>query len=263
MSRRTETDCGSCGAALNDDRYLCADCGHTAREALHAYSHREQTSSGRAPNLLDELSTTATRQNRTAPADDGARPTDRPMPFAPYAAQVLADDTRHLIRSAKLYGAPALLWRTHNAPACARWLSTHLDQVAGRPDAGRFALDIAARYARAVQAIDRPADTWYAGRCTTCDADLYALDGATRIDCTTCTTSHDVNAQRELLLNAVGDTLATATEICRAVHLLDRAVTRSQIDNWVARSQLIRRGRNTDGHHTYRVGDVLDLVART
>lgn len=253
----------ACGTGINHDRNVCDHCTEAAGDVLRAYWYRAPSAFGSGPNLLDELTTTATRQHRTAPANDGARPTSRPLPFAPHAAQVLADDARFLVKSAVRHDAPARLRQTRDAVACARWLEAHLDVIVGRPDGPAFVADIIDRHARALRAIDRPADTWYAGRCIQCGADLYALDGAARIDCAVCNACHDVAAQRRRLLDAVEDTLATATEICRAVHLLDRAVTRSQIDNWVARGQLIRRGRSLAGAHTYRVGDVLDLVART
>lgn len=253
--------CALCGASVPAQALICGGCQARTADALLAYWHRAPTPFGRAPNLLDELTTSLTRQSRMALASDGARSTERPLPYDTRVADVHADDTRWLIAAAEKAGAPKLIVRMKNPAVCARWLWSRIDTLMRSNDAPVIAEEALYRHRRAYAVIDRPPEAWFAGRCR-CGADLYAADRASVIECRSCFAIYDVAEQRAKLLAGVEDMLATATEICRAVGLLDKPVTRSQLDNWHARGQLARRGRSPAGHHLYRVGDVLDLLAR-
>jgi hypothetical protein len=248
--------CGVCGAGVKHDRFLCSRCVNRLADDLRAYTRQRHETS-----LVDELSVTATRQSRMTAPGDGSRATERPLPFDERAALILSDDVAWLIDACHRFGADDELTTSGDADACALWLWSHVELIAAHASGVVFAHDAARRSTRAVRAIDRPPGTWYAGRCVECASDLYAAEGAATVECRACHTNHDVEVQRERLLIAVEDRLATASEICRAVHLLDRPVTRSMIDHWVERGQLMRRGRSGAGHFMYRIGDVLTLVA--
>lgn len=253
LSGASESTCGVCGAPVHD-AYICRRCTSVLADDLIVYT-RASTS------LVDELTVTATRQARMTRPGDGGRSSERPLPFDERASTILADDAAWLSSACVAFGAPALLVVETSPGVCAEWLWRHVERIATYPHAIGFAHDAARRAKRAVRAIDRPPGTWYAGRCIECSHDLYAAEGAGVVECRSCGTTHDVEAQRARLLQAVEDRLATASEICRAVHLLDRPVTRSQIDHWVDRGLIARRGRSTAGHFLYRIGDVLTLVA--
>jgi hypothetical protein len=125
--------------------------------------------------------------------------------------------------------------------------------------------------------VDRPADRWYAGRCSVnlegqeCDAELYARDDRGHIDCPKCGIRHDVAERREVLLGEAKNYLVTATEAATALmawtdydgsenKLVDR------IRKWRDRDQLevadvtSLYGRD---RHLYRLGDIQDLLVKT
>lgn len=122
--------------------------------------------------------------------------------------------------------------------------------------------------------VDRPADRWYAGKCSIgddedhCTAELYALAGAATITCPVCEYVHDVAARRDFLLAEARAYLVTATEAARALiswtdydgtetKLVDR------IRKWRDRDQLeVADVTSLNGRdrHLYRLGDVQDLL---
>jgi hypothetical protein len=92
------------------------------------------------------------------------------------------------------------------------------------PDILDEMLDLERRLARMV---DRPADRWYAGKCSArdpfdppgvlCTAELYATADRGWIECPQCATRHDVSERREFLLAEAKDIRVTATEAARAL----------------------------------------------
>ena len=81
--------------------------------------------------------------------------------------------------------------------------------------------DVEARLSRL---IDRPADRWYAGKCSivdedeeTCEAELYALKTRGRIRCHRCGYEHDVEQRRDYLLREARNVNVTATEAAGAL----------------------------------------------
>lgn len=129
---------------------------------------------------------------------------------------------------------------------------------------------------RLARFVDRPADTWYAGRCsahnllenTMCTAELYARTDHGFIDCKACNTRHDVATRRDFLLDEAKDVLVTATEAAGALlawtdyggtetKLVDR------IRKWRDRGRLdVRDVTSLHGkdRHLYRLGDIQDLL---
>lgn len=124
--------------------------------------------------------------------------------------------------------------------------------------------------------VDRPADRWYAGKCSAgdehgqCQTELYARTDRGKVRCPTCDTEHDVDKRREILLNEAKDYHVTATEAASALlawtdydgtetKLMDR------IRKWRDRDQLevadvtSLHGRD---RHLYRLGDIQDLLVK-
>lgn len=254
--------CGVCGKVVNLDRYVCAPCITDGRAALDLYAGTLRLGRGETAgqtSLLRELQTTATRQARMNRPDDTSRPTERPLPFNERAAAILADDTAWLDTAAAALDITPRRPDQRGAPLAAL-IAQHLPKHAGRPAAVMIVAEARRRAARAQAVIDRPAITWFAGKCE-CGTDLYAREGAAAVECRACGRVHDVEARRAYLLTLVEDRLATVAELCRAVHLFEQPVTRSQITNWSSRGQLAKRGVNRNGHTVYRIGDVLNLLA--
>lgn len=122
--------------------------------------------------------------------------------------------------------------------------------------------------------VDRPADRWYAGKCSIgtdevhCTAELYAIAGKTTVVCPACEYEHDVTTRRDFLLKQARDYLVTATEAAQALlswtdydgtetKLVDR------IGKWRDREQLdVADVTSLNGRdrHLYRLGDIQDLL---
>jgi hypothetical protein len=125
--------------------------------------------------------------------------------------------------------------------------------------------------------IDRPADCWYAGKCSIgtdedhCTAELYALAGSATVTCPACDYVHDVGARRDFLLAEARAYLVTATEAAQALiswtdydGTQDKLVDR--IRRWRDREQLeVADVTSLNGRdrHLYRLGDVQDLLVAT
>lgn len=255
--------CAKCQAKFRGDWTLCTKCVDQMALSLVTLFRRNVGANGRPMlNMLDELLVTVTRQSRLVDPLGGRAGAETPLVFHAMAAgrlRALAAFLRtsymHYVRA---FRAHRLVRDTPFGHAA--WLHAHAGDIARSPDAGEFAATLERLIAEATAVIDRPADMWFAGPCPTCEADLYAMEGASQVKCRLCRMTVDVAAQRERLLSAVDDVLATAGEISRAVHLTGTAVTPSRITNLYHRGKLLRHGRNRTGDHLYRLGDVLAVL---
>jgi hypothetical protein len=127
---------------------------------------------------------------------------------------------------------------------------------------------------RLCRMVDRPADRWYAGRCSAadehgvCAAELYAVADKGSVTCRACETVHDIATRREFLLTEAKDYYVTATEA--AVALLawtdyDGSETKlvDRIRKWRDREVLdVRDVTSLAGRdrHLYRLGDIQELM---
>jgi hypothetical protein len=136
---------------------------------------------------------------------------------------------------------------------------------------GEF-LDLERRLSRFV---DRPADRWYAGKCSAtdesgnhCTAELYATVDRGFIYCPACEQRHDVAERREFLLDEAKGILVTATEAAGALMAwtdYDGSETKlvDRIRKWRDRERLdvadvtSLHGRD---RHLYRLGDIQALM---
>jgi hypothetical protein len=148
----------------------------------------------------------------------------------------------------------------------AGWLLDHMDQIRVHEAADDFFRDVTwwADDRRLVM-VDRPAESWYAGRCD-CETELYAKPGSSRIFCKGCGQAWDVQARRQWLIEAAKDYLLTATEAADALGAWGMGVKPERIRKWAERKRLLKRGvtvgLNGRDLPTYRLGDVIDLLAR-
>lgn len=142
-----------------------------------------------------------------------------------------------------------------------RWAPEILDEL----------LDVEKRLARF---LDRPADRWYAGKCTViggvdlCPTELYATIGRGSITCPTCDTEHDIAKRRDDLLDQAKDHLVTATEAAGALlawtdYSGSELSLIKRISKWRERKVLEPRGEvmvNGKERVLYRLGDVQDRM---
>jgi hypothetical protein len=94
-----------------------------------------------------------------------------------------------------------------------------------------------------------------------CPAELYAIAGASTVTCPKCRVEHNLDARQDWLLGEVEDQLAHPALIARALSSLGRPITDSMIRGWKFRGRLIPHGLDVRGRETFRIGDVLDLLA--
>lgn len=127
--------------------------------------------------------------------------------------------------------------------------------------------------------IDRPADRWYAGKCSAtlpeigdlCPTELYAEAGKRSVTCRSCGAEHDVGKRRDFLLREAKDYLVTATEAAGALLSwtdYDGSETKlvDRIRKWRDRDQLeVADVTSLNGRdrHLYRLGDIQALLVES
>ncbi len=131
---------------------------------------------------------------------------------------------------------------------------------------------------RLTRMVNRPADRWYAGKCSAhdtltgavCEAELYASTDSGTLTCRACGTQHDVASRRDFLLVEAKDYLVTATEAAGALIAwtdYDGTETKlvDRIRKWRDRNQLEVRDVTSllgKDRHLYRLGDIEELLVR-
>lgn len=110
---------------------------------------------------------------------------------------------------------------------------------------------------------DRPPEQWYAGACTECGRDMYPSVSDPAVVCL-CGHTWSVAARRAELLHEVRDVVAPGPAIARALSTLGtKPVNADLLRKWRHRGKLeVRRMTTNPATNWYRVGDVLDLLAR-
>jgi hypothetical protein len=211
--------------------------------------------------LLDELDLVMSRQARGAERV-GGRGSERPLPFDARASRAHSNLSHILAKWARTYhmetgsGAPR---------AAARFLARQ--RLEQKPDVLWIHVELTNAVNAASAVIDLPPSRLYIGVCSAprnglvyCHAELYADEGQKQVTCYQCKTVHSVTERRAVLMTAVEDVLATATDIARAVHLFQEPLKAATIYQWKNRGRIEVRGYNEKGGPLYRVGDVLTLV---
>lgn len=256
----TAHQCG-CGQPA-PDATLCRNCTDRLAKDL-----------GDVPAYAEELEVTLTRQRATA-LEAGGPSASTPLPFHPTASEAASQLRAVLTGWTRVLAEHGDDWPTDTLDAISRWLLHRTDWLARHEAGNEAATEIGSAMQAVRRVIDRPADLVYAGQCgapldgtqeattaTACDADLYAKPGHQTVTCKACGASYGVDDRRGYLLDALEDVLATATEIARGVSRLGQPVAASTIRSYRNRGRLETRGVNIRGNPTYRVGDVLDLLA--
>lgn len=123
--------------------------------------------------------------------------------------------------------------------------------------------------------VDRPAERWYAGKCSAtdesgnvCTAEIYASAESGSVTCHACDTMHDIASRRDFLLDEAKAYLVTATEAAGALlawtdydgseaKLVDRIRKWRDRDKLEVADVTSLHGRD---RHLYRLGDVQALL---
>lgn len=242
------TVCASLGCDRQvADARICSGCTRTLETRLREI-----------PGLADELTLVLVRATRYDERSERPGNGDA-LPYDAMAASLGWDLRNTLAAWTRALAQPAERLPAPTVGALAGWLVVRVSRARQHADAGLLVDEIASVYGRLTRAIDRD-DVRLVGRC--CQTPLYAPARAAKVRCTVCSTQHDV-AERTAALGAeVRDVLATAAEIERAVAWLGQSVRDDQISRWVGVGMLAVKARTQSSSALYRVGDVLDLLAR-
>lgn len=276
-----------CTGSCPDNAYLCLACTAELRVLLAGM-----------PQLLAELETTITRQARVGSGDGGRKSAETQVPFHARAGQLGATLRNALVTWARhiaetrgvdvqprrpIYGPYHVLCPHDSCATIQRlaeqpeglasvWMLHHVDWLRHRREVTEAFAELVSLQRRVQHVIDRAPALWYCGPCDICAADLYARPGAAVVQCRAprCSFHTDVTTRRDWLLRAAEDSLVNATDLARAVTALGQPVTPERVRKWAERGRLLSRGVEAwrvtatgvqTYRPTYRVGDVLDLLA--
>lgn len=249
----TGTECATgCDRPTRDTRLLCDHCAWQVERAL-----------AEMPALLDELTTTLTRQSRMGEQNGKSRSADHPVPFDVRASAVL-DQIRVV-----LAGWSLVLIEDHQQDpppdtlrGMARFLLARLDMIAMHEAASDIHSEITDATAAGWRAVDRVAERVFVGVCE-CGEWLYARPSSRLVECRGCARGYDVAESRDRLWQALDGQLMTIGEIVSwAVQLRwveEREVKRMRnlLDQWVRRRRIVAHGVDRKGRATYPFGVTL------
>jgi hypothetical protein len=246
-----KTQC-ACGSTAVGDAYLCKRCTHTLATNLR-----------NLVGLVNDLRTTAYRQDHVSAGNGGFAAPDRvrPLPYKPKAAALLPRAYRLIrawtgVRPVERYRHEHALHDLHNLARAAPLIALQINAPDIAEDVAQLTHDIRAL-------VDLPDDTHrLLGPCDACEKPMYVPRDATTYACTTtgCVATYHVERRISTLLKQSRDVVASPATIATALTSLDQPVTAQDIYRWKDRGQLTPR-TSVNGHHWYRLGDVLDLLA--
>jgi hypothetical protein len=256
---------------MKGDQSICGACSAELGRALDSVAE-----------LAAELDVTLSRQHTRDGSGTGEvedDPTPAVLHIGPLGYDPRASEAAYVLRSALVgwvrdlqHHKPEDDWPDDTAASMAAWLSARLSRLNKHPAAQELHGEILGAVRAAERVVDRPADRWYAGICAApldggqrCQRDLYAKPAAAQVTCPECGCEWDVKERREWLLGLAEDVLASATEIARAVTRLGQPVTPAAIRGYAHRGHIVAHGQRVVGGRevpTYRLGDVLDVIAQ-
>lgn len=241
------------------------DCDRPARDAnvCNTCAAKLEIALSDVPALTDELETTLTRQARIGdPSGGNRRGGETLVPFHPRASEVGWTLWQTLVAWVReLHTEPE--GYPHDSPSImSRWLLTRAERIRQHQAGGEAVDELTTAVDQVWRVIDRPAQRWYAGACS-CGEHLYATPGARSFTCRGCGADYDVAQRQEWLRAAAEDQLAHAALISQALTTLALPVTPQRIRKWAERGQLVAHSVDTHGRALYRVGEVIELLARS
>jgi hypothetical protein len=160
------------------------------------------------------------------------------------------------------------------------WLMTNLDAIRMDEAAAEIHTKVLALTAQIAATVDRQDPGVFAGPCnapdvrvivdgdglrpvvSTCGADVMAKAGEPVATCSACGMAYDLAERKAWLLSQMPDHVATSRDIANALTSIDAPLTSAMIRKMVFSREILPRGTDAKGHATFRVGDVLDVLAR-
>ena len=210
--------------------------------------------------VSDQLTVSLARLSQRG-SRNGGRSNEQPLPYDQGASDaigalrfVLAKWVRHLTM-----GDP---WPQDTLEGMAQWLLDRMQRIRGNDHAADIKDEIITYVSRAIKTIDAPASSVFVGKCKECDkGDIYARPDSDTGICRTCEAmSTGINVQRQAMLVAVEERLASKREILNALPgIYGVELSDTRFRKWLSRGRITAAGMNGKDE-LYRVGDVLDLA---
>lgn len=186
-----QTCATSCGRPTREGIVLCSQCLWELEQAL-----------SELPALLDELTTTLTRQARMSATSDGGRSAERPLPFHVQASKALGDLRVYLVGWVRdLAGDNPARYPENDLAKMARWLLARLDDISVHPAANDIHSEIVGACRHAWHVVDKAANRsrFAVGPCpeqvpedgSQCPGEVWAYiptseDRPARLECSSC-----------------------------------------------------------------------------
>lgn len=247
----------TCGKPTRDDAYVCDTCLDDLAKAL-----------GDVPWVDEQLHITITKQRAAAPSD-GARTTERPLPYHAPAVEK-RDHLRHqlvmLVRFCAEEGIrssdPREGLPEDDLVAMSRWLLWRVDGLAFNDMAAEWVTSVAAAVEACEKVVDRPPERQYAGPCSGCKRDLYAKPGASEVTCKPCAVVYEISDLHEWMTAQIYGRLVTASEGATLLSRFGMTTTPGAIRQWHDRGRLVGHGRDQKDRRLYLFDDLVALAAR-
>lgn len=255
----TAPQCAAGCGSPSPQAVICAGCADALRAALTM-----------AASIAPDLDGAAARQLRHG--GGGRRAGDeQPLPVDLRAAGAAG-----VLRMALTEAAAALMAAGHGEEyasrpmtirAMAAFIAARVPALCQLPDAAVRYREIRRAVDRCAMVLDGPPERTYAGPCHGCGADLLGVPGSPVVTCRRCGEQADLAERQAAMRDAMDDMLGGAAWCARMAARLGMEVPESTVHSWVRRSQLVPRGsqpgRGGEPVPAYRLGDVLELIARS
>lgn len=230
----------------------------------------------RRQGLLADLQDTVTRTDHLAKVGGGkvrGRGEVTAVEFH-VAASRLADQARSTISvwAREVWEANRHLHLPGTYVEACEWMAGLGKVLTVHPSAGPMTDAITALAARVRCMVDLRPDLTYIGVCSgqlsnggQCEWDLYADQDEVWVKCPRCRELHDVRDRKERMIKAMQDQLLPATDLRMVLsrYMPAGAPSVNTIRSWAHRGRLSQRvPMPGTTQPRYRVGDVLDLIAR-
>jgi len=287
--------CPLCGKPIHDNAYICGPCGQTLTKALNHIADLHAELDVTLTRQARIGSTNAAPPPEDAPEKDAKNVefwgvAVQQNPFHVGASKVAHDVGNTITTWARVIleergmelppipeppigpvcnpteckheSCTVIRWHVKDSEIthAARFIAAHVWWLRHRPEAPEAYSDLVAIASQLERIIDQPPTLKYAGPCNICRKDLYAREGAGKVECRPCGMTYDMAGRREWLLECAEDRLERASLIAQAVTDLGSPISADRIRKWAQRSQLIPHATDRLGRPLYRIGDVLDLL---
>jgi len=251
----SQTCSTGCTRPTRDVLLLCDQCAWEVERAL-----------ADVPDLVDELTTTLTRQSKLGGGNGKSKSRATPLPYDVRASDRL-DDLRTMLGgwTRVIVEDCDQTMPAGSLRAMARFLRSRADLIAKHEAAADIHEEITTAVRDGWRAVDRPAMRLFAGICLVddCDATLRARPGAVDVVCPKCGITHDVAERRATMRADLDGMLCTAAEIGRLglyFDGLDRERTKRLIMTWERRGRIVAHGRAESGAGLFPFGETITAV---